>query len=291
MRAITADIISIPMSHHTSISSHQNDLNGRYTISQSHIDFLNEQGYIKLKQVLSPSTIKHYGRVITEQVRLLNPLTVPMAERSTYQKAFLQVQNIWTKDETVKQFAFASKLARIAAELLAVSGVRMYHDQALYKEPGGGITPWHADQYYWPLDSDRTITAWIPLQAIPLEMGPLAFARKTHRMSFGRDLAISDESENLINKSLKEAQADIDETPFDMGEISFHLGWTFHRAGANQSDAPRAVMTMIYVDEDIRLLDPKTKAHRRDQELWCPEVDVDQVLDGPLNPILWTSRD
>ena len=55
-------------------------------------------------------------------------------------------------------------------------GVRMYHDQALYKEAGGGITPWHADQYYWPLETDKTITAWIPLQATPLEMGPLEFS-------------------------------------------------------------------------------------------------------------------
>ena len=37
--------------------------------------------------------------------------------------------------------------------------VRLYHDQALFKEAGGGITPWHQDQHYWPLDTDRTITS------------------------------------------------------------------------------------------------------------------------------------
>lgn len=40
----------------------------------------------------------------------------------------------------------------------------MYADQALYKEPHGGYTPWHCDAAYWPLASDKAVTAWIPLQ-------------------------------------------------------------------------------------------------------------------------------
>ena len=45
-----------------------------------------------------------------------------------------------------------------------VEGVRLYHDQALNKEPGGGYTPWHCDAYYWPVQSDKIVTAWVPLQ-------------------------------------------------------------------------------------------------------------------------------
>lgn len=266
------------------------DLNGHYSITAEHVAFLNENGYIKLKQVLKPETIRYFGEVITDQVKALNTMNIPMEQRSTYQKAFLQISNIWTKDETVKTFAFSRKLARMAAELMQVSGVRMYHDQALYKEPSGGITPWHADQYYWPVSTDRTITAWIPLQETKLEMGPLAFARKTHRMAFGRHLEISDESEMQIQKSLKEAQADIDETPFDIGEISYHLGWTFHRAGANTSASPRRVMTMIYVDENIRIAEPANKHQANDLEGWCSGRPAGSELTGPLNPVLWTSR-
>jgi ectoine hydroxylase-related dioxygenase (phytanoyl-CoA dioxygenase family) len=267
------------------------DLNGHYLLSTAQHAYFRENGYVKLKQVLKPETIEHYRLEISAQVKRLNTLHLPMAERSTYQKAFLQVTNIWTKSDVVKEFAFSRKLARIAAELMDVSGVRMYHDQALYKEAGGGITPWHADQYYWPVSSDRTITAWVPLQSTPQEMGPLAFARKTHRMAFGRELEISDDSEKLIQKSLKEAQADIDDTPFDLGEVSFHLGWTFHRAGPNQSDRPREVMTMIYVDENIHLIEPKTKAHEHDRVSWCGGAEVGGILKGPLNPVLWSNRE
>jgi ectoine hydroxylase-related dioxygenase (phytanoyl-CoA dioxygenase family) len=266
------------------------DLNGRYPITPAQIEFLRENGYVKLKQVLSPETIAWFGERITTQVKLLNTLDLPMEQRNTYQKAFLQIMNIWTKDETVRVFSFSKKLARIAAELMEVSGTRMYHDQALYKEPGGGFTPWHADQYYWPASTDRTITAWIPLHAVPLEMGPLAFARKSHRMAFGRELEISDESEQIIQKSLKDAQADYDEGPFDLGEVSFHLGWTFHRAGPNTTTNPRRVMTMIYVDENMLLAKPKNKHQENDWRDWCPGGEIGKVMSSPMNPVLWSSR-
>ncbi len=266
------------------------DLNGHHTVTPAEIEYLRENGYVKIKNALTPETIRFFGEVVTDQVKRLNTLDLPMEQRSTYQKAFLQVMNIWTKNDTVKAFSFAPKLARLAAELLEVSGVRMYHDQALYKEPGGGITPWHADQYYWPLSSDRTITAWIPLQETRPEMGPLAFARKTHRMTFGRDIEISDDSEQLIQKTLKEARADIEETPFDLGEVSFHLGWTFHRAGANTSADPRRVMTIIYMDENIRAASPKNKNQENDLRDWCHNTSTGQVVDGPLNPVLWSQK-
>jgi ectoine hydroxylase-related dioxygenase (phytanoyl-CoA dioxygenase family) len=266
------------------------DLDGHHPVTAADIAFLRENGYIKIKNVLKPETVRVFGDLITEQVKRLNTLDLPMEERTTYQKAFLQVMNIWTKDEIVKRFSFSPKLARLAAELMEVSGVRMYHDQALYKEPGGGITPWHADQYYWPVSSDRTITVWIPLQETKPEMGPLAFARKTHRMAFGRDLQISDDSEELIQKSLKDAQADIDESPFDLGEVSYHFGWTFHRAGANSSAHARKVMTMIYMDENIRIAAPANKNQEQDRQDWCAGLPVGSLLEGPLNPVLWSAR-
>ena len=81
--------------------------------------------------------------------------------------------NLWTHDERVRAFVFARRFARAAAELMGVAGVRLYHDQALFKEPGGGITPWHQDQFYWPLDTDAHVTLWMPLVRVTPEMGPM----------------------------------------------------------------------------------------------------------------------
>ena len=164
----------------------------------------------------------------------------------------------------------------------------MYHDQALYKEPSGGVTPWHADQYYWPLSNAHTVTAWIPLQATSMDMGPLGFARGSHKFEMGRDIAISDESEEKIGRSMKEQNYPLDESPFDLGEVSFHYCWTFHRAGRNVSELPRAVMTIIYMDQDIELIQPHTKARESYRAAFASDVEVCGVMNGKMTPIIHT---
>ncbi|MDZ4769121.1 MAG: phytanoyl-CoA dioxygenase family protein [Chloroflexota bacterium] len=266
------------------------DLTSHYPITPDHLAFFRANGYIKLKQVLAPEVLTHYGAEITRMVRELNTLHLPMEERSTYQKAFLQVMNLFEHSETVRAFVFSARLAQIAADLLEVEGVRLYHDQALYKEAGGGITPWHADQFYWPLETDRTATVWIPLQATPMELGPLAFAAGTQQVDLGRSLGISDESEKYIADQVASGGFTVDEAPFDLGEVSYHMGWTFHRAGANQSDRARAVMTMIYIDADMRVMQPKNANQEADLRDWIPGILPGAIAASARNPLLYTRR-
>ncbi len=259
-----------------------------YPLTTAQIDFFRENGYVKLPNVLDAETLRHYGDLITEWVFKLNTLTKPMEERTTYERAFLQVMNLWREHDEIREFVFNRRLARIATQLMGVSGVRLYHDQALYKESGGGITPWHADQFYWPLSNNHTVTAWIPLQATPMEMGPLAFAAKSQHLTLGREVEISDESQHLLTEALQGFH--IDEAPFALGEVSFHAGWLFHRAGANQSGQPRKVMTMIYMDQDIRITAPNNTYRRADWETWLDSKPVGSVADGALNPVLYAEE-
>ncbi|MBU3867128.1 phytanoyl-CoA dioxygenase family protein [Streptomyces sp. 4503] len=249
----------------------------------------NRDGFVHLSGVLSPETIAQYEPTITSEVIRLNTQHLPLAERDTYGKAFLQVTNLWRENETVKKLVFSRRLAGIAAQLLGVHAVRLYHDQALYKEPGGGITPWHADQYYWPLSSDRCLTIWLPLQETPLDMGPLAFARGSHNFSYGRDVPISDESEARLKQAVAERNFEDVVEPFVLGDASFHRGWTFHHAGPNRGTVPRRVITVIYMDADIRVTEP-TNEHQVSDRNWMPGTEVGQVPNTPLNPVLHDSR-
>lgn len=269
------------------ISKLRAELDARFALPAIAIEHFRTEGYVKLKHVLSPEVLRFYGDAITQQVIRLNTLVKPMSERTTYERAFLQIMNLWTKDETCREFSFSKRLARIAAELMGVRGVRMYHDQALYKEAGGGFTPWHADQYYWPLSNNNTCTAWIPFQHTPLEMGPLAFAARSHRFEHGRDLEISDESEAKIQEMLKAQDFTYIEEPYELGEVSYHSGWTFHRAGTNSSSRPRAVMTIIYMEDGVRLTKPRHKHHQQDWEAWLPGCKVGEIATSELNPVLW----
>jgi ectoine hydroxylase-related dioxygenase (phytanoyl-CoA dioxygenase family) len=263
------------------------DLDAPYPLNPAQIDAFRRDGFIKLKDVLGPATLAHFGHEITRLTVELNTERRPLQERSTYDRAFLQVMNLWEKSPLVGRFVMGQRLARLAAELLEVDGVRLYHDQSLYKEPGGGITPAHADQYYWPLATDRTVTAWIPLQAVPTEMGPLGFYAGSQSVAFGRDLGISDESEARISANMAEHGFAFSCSAFDLGEVSFHLGWTFHKAGANSSDRPRSVMTVIYMDAHMRLVPALNAIQANDRDQWCPGAREGEVIATRKNPVIW----
>jgi ectoine hydroxylase-related dioxygenase (phytanoyl-CoA dioxygenase family) len=266
----------------------QAELNKPYDLTSAQIAFYKKYQFIKLKQVLSEEALQYFNEVISEQVALMNKEDRALEERSTYGKAFLQLFNLWREHALVKELVFSKRIAQIASDLMEVNGVRLYHDQALFKEGGGGITPWHADQYYWPLATDKTVTAWIPLQATPLEMGPLEFSAGSHAIVEGRELEIGDESEALIQKKLRVTDFEHVIEPFDVGEISFHSGWIFHRAGANSTQDMRKVMTIIYMDKDMLLKAPENANQENDWHTWCPGATIGDVIDTPLNPVLYS---
>ncbi len=258
-----------------------------FKLTSEQIEFYRENRFIKIKIVFKGDELEYFAEVIKEKVLEFNTETKPLEERDTYSKAFLQIMNLWTHSEEVKKFSFGKRLASIATQLMEVDGVRMYHDQALFKEPGGGFTPWHADQYYWPLETDKTVTAWVPLQDTPEEMGPLEYSAKSHLLQEGRQLKISDDSEQVISQKLRLGDFHKVVEAFELGEVGFHSGWVFHRAGANTTDKMRQVMTVIYMDKDMKLMEPKNDNQQLDWDTWCPGAEIGKVVDTHLNPVLY----
>ena len=262
------------------------NLNLEFKLTKDQISFYKSNNFIKIKNVFSEAVINNYNEIISKKVDSLNIQKTELSKRDTYGKAFLQLFNLWQKDKKIKELVFSKRLASIARQLMQVKGVRLYHDQALFKEAGGGITPWHADQYYWPLSSEKTITAWIPLQKVTLNMGPLEFSAGSQKIIYGRELSISDESEIKIDKKLRLTDYNHVVEPFDVGEISFHSGWIFHRAGENSSKEIRKVMTIIYMDDNMKLKKPENKGQENDWKTWCPGARIGEKIDTPLNPVL-----
>ena len=258
-----------------------------YLLTNDQIEFYQKNQFIKLKEVLNTETIQFFNTIISQQVDEMNRIETALEDRTTYGKAFLQLFNLWCENTVIKELVFSKRIAKIAADLMQVAGVRLYHDQALFKEGGGGITPWHADQFYWPLSTDKTVTAWIPLQATPLEMGPLEFSAGSQVIIEGRELAISDESEAILQKKLRVTDFKHVIEPFDVGEISFHSGWIFHRAGANVTNEMRKVMTIIYMDKNMVLKSPENENQKIDWETWCPGAVIGEIINSPINPVLY----
>ena len=263
-------------------------LDSPFELLASQLDLFRRQGFIKLKQVFEAETLELFRKEVARVTHEKNPRKeMPLEERDTYGKAFIQVCNLWETNEIVRRLTFSCRLAGIAAALLEVPSVRLWHDQALFKEPGGGATPWHVDQQYWPMLTDRSITAWIPFQPVPLEMGPMSFAVGSHRLNIGRNLEISERSEGFIAEAVERYEIEQHFSPYELGEVSFHLGWTLHRAGPNQTDRPREVHTVIYMESEQRLIQPESKFHEADWDAWTPSTQVGEVMDDEKNPVLF----
>jgi ectoine hydroxylase-related dioxygenase (phytanoyl-CoA dioxygenase family) len=262
-------------------------MNEPYLLTDDQINFYMKNNFIKLKNVLHHEELNYFNQIISKKVDELNRIETPIEQRDTYGKAFLQLFNLWLHNDEIKELVMSRRIGKIAADLMGVKSVRLYHDQALFKEGGGGITPWHADQHYWPLSSDKSITAWIPLQAVPLTMGPIEFSAGSQIIVEGRDLSIGDNSESFIENRLRVTDFPHVIEPFDAGEISFHSGWVFHRAGANTTATTRKVMTIIFMDASMRLKEPENDGQLNDWNTWCPGAQIGEVINSPLNPVIY----
>lgn len=265
----------------------KSDLKQKYNLTAAQILSFKNDGFIKLSNVLSKELLDHYSDQITKVVQDEYKFTnVSMEERSTYDKAFNQITNLWLMDDEVKQLSLSKRLGQIAADLLGTVGVRMWHDQALFKEGGGGITPWHVDQHYWPMATEKSVTAWIPLQAVNNEMGALSFGKESHWRKIARNVEISEKSDNIIDSEVKKNKIEEVQLNYDLGDVSFHYGWTLHRAGPNNSGKTRKVHTIIYMDKNMRLAKPKNKNQQIDWDAFTPSTKIGNIMDDLLNPVI-----
>jgi ectoine hydroxylase-related dioxygenase (phytanoyl-CoA dioxygenase family) len=265
------------------------DLNEDYTLTADQIASFERDGHILLRGVASPAEAAAYRPAITRAVDQFNTEKRPLAERDAYGMAFLQVMNLWLRDEMVCRYVLSRRFAKIAAELMGVGGVRIYHDQALYKEAGGGITPWHQDQYYWPVDTDHTITLWMPLMDVTPEMGTLVFASESQRNGYLGNIPISQESEKIFKQFVKEHGYQMAPAPrMAGGDATFHGGWTLHSAPGNQSKVTREVMTIIYIADGCHATQPDNPHREADLANWLPGVKPGDLAASPLNPLVYS---
>jgi ectoine hydroxylase-related dioxygenase (phytanoyl-CoA dioxygenase family) len=263
------------------------DLSSEYSLTENQINAFRANGHVFLKSLASSEEISFYREAILDAVKKLNTEKRKLEDRDTYGKAFLQIYNLWRQNEILRTFVLAKRFAHVAAKLMGVEKVRLYHDQALFKEPGGGPTPWHQDQYYWPLDTNNTITMWMPLIDISADMGIMNFASGTHKLGSITSKEISDSSEDFFDDFVKSNKLSIrTSTSLEAGDATFHAGWTLHNAPGNKSPKMREVMTIIYFADKTRVLEPEHAHRKKDHEVWLMSTPPGHFAASELNPVI-----
>lgn len=262
-------------------------LDSEYPLSAEQTSSYRRDGFILLPGVASASEVATYRPAIQTAVKKKFSEKDERGGTKEYGRYFGQVTNVWQRDEELRRFIFARRFARIAAGLMGVKGVRLYHDQALFKPAGGRGTPWHQDQFYWPLETMHTITMWMPLVDAPRESGTMSFASGSHHAGSLIDLSISDESHKQFDELIARRKFPVVDYTLSAGDATFHSGWTVHSAHANSGTRMREVITIIYFAEGTRIMQPDSEYRKVDMEVFHPGQKPGEFAASPLNPLLY----
>jgi ectoine hydroxylase-related dioxygenase (phytanoyl-CoA dioxygenase family) len=266
------------------------DLSEDHPLEPATVNRFRRDGHTVVRGLASRAEVAAYRPVIESAASKYTWERRPLDQRDTYGKAFLQILNLWQRDKEVARFSLARRFAHVAADLMGVTGVRLYHDQALFKEPGGGRTPFHQDQHYWPLDGDTTITMWMPLVDVPLEIGTMTFGSGSHRMRYLGEFEISDTSDRVFARLIKERGIPLHtHGVLAAGDATFHAGWTLHGAPPNPTGTLRSVMTIIYYADGMRATEPDHPFREHDLKTWLPGVQPGDLAASPINPLLYSA--
>lgn len=257
-------------------------LENPFALSSDHVEHFRRNGYVKIKDVLSPGALSV----------LRNAMVAIFAEQAQrVGNRFGSLEMMWLQDHVIREFVFSTRLAGMAAELLGVRAVRLYHDNGLSKQPGCGRTPWHYDAHHFPITTRNVCTVWIPLQAIPCSMGPLGFAKGMDVLEHVRNIPFNkfDTSyDRQIIAAFRDLRIPVDLSPFELGEISFHHKFNFHTAGSNQTTLPRMVLATTYFEDGARVIDSPHMVNG-DWRRFMPGVEPGQTINSPFNPVLYTA--
>jgi ectoine hydroxylase-related dioxygenase (phytanoyl-CoA dioxygenase family) len=269
------------------VGKNYSSLSREYSVSKAQQDSYRQDGHILLRNVCPREDIEIFRPLMLNIVGRAVASKDTQGGKAGYGAMFTRVSNIWERSGLTRQFVFARRFAKIAADLMGVKGVRLYHDQALVKEPGGKPTTWHQDQVYWPLDTPNTITMWMPLVDVPKTMGTMTFASRSHSQGFAGMLPISDAADSMLANLIKEKKYETASYDLNAGDATFHSGLTIHSAHENSSDKRREVMTIIYYEDGAKILEPDSEFRRMDMNAFHPGQSPGEVAASPLNPLLY----
>ena len=239
-------------------------------------------GFVHVPGLFDPVDLARHAAAVDEAVarrKVHDGRTLD--EKTPYEQSFIQCQYVWEDSPGVRPLTFHPRVGELTAALLGAGRVRLWHDQALYKEAGGRETEAHQDHPYWPMSGRDAVTIWIPLADVTETDGCMGYVPGSHR---GEAKFIDIFGAPGAGAALEAAFAETPPVfvPCRLGDAVFHNGFTVHMARANRSAATRRVYTAIYFADGAV----------REGERPHPSVDRDAIavgapIDGAATPLVW----
>lgn len=230
-----------------------------YPMTDEHVSFFRENGYVRCDDVLDEEELaflrEGLDHALQERKGFVRDLAAAgAAEGEMKRDLILQMLNLWENYPEIKAYIFGGRIGRMAQRLAGGGSIRLYHDQALVKEPGPSApSPWHQDQPYWPSKEPGMFSCWMALDDVTIERGCMQFIPGSHHwgefapISFGGD---GPQAQDLLSEEQKAAWKPV---PVEMsaGSCTFHHGLTFHYTNANTTDQRRRALVAIFIPDGI----------------------------------------
>lgn len=168
-----------------------------------------------------------------------------------------QICNGWKANRDIARTVLDATLGKRIAALGGWPGVRIMHDNVLWKPPATKSLGFHQDSAYlaWFTPSDL-LTCWIALDDTRADGGTIEFVPGSHRWQHGKPdgefHAPEDYRKPMREAAIREAvEAEIVYVEVEAGGGSFHQGWTWHGSGPNTSPSPRRALVLHAMRCDV----------------------------------------
>eukprot|EP01127_Copromyxa_protea_P005556 TRINITY_DN1546_c1_g1_i6.p1 TRINITY_DN1546_c1_g1~~TRINITY_DN1546_c1_g1_i6.p1 ORF type:complete len:262 (-),score=40.14 TRINITY_DN1546_c1_g1_i6:355-1140(-) len=169
-------------------------------------------------------------------------------------KSVKKLNNSWWINETIRSLVKAPEIGEIAASLLGVNEIRLWHDQAICKPGLGeetkddcGNIGWHQDYGYWQVsDTSEMITAWVALQDTDTKNGTLMTITTSHKWGLvpGSASFFDRDMKKLEDQFKQYGSWEVVPSIMKAGQIAFHHALTFHGSGPNNTDTDRLAIAV-----------------------------------------------
>lgn len=259
-------------------------------LSEEQIVSYQNDGFLMIENFLNTDELAHWSQTTNEAVKQRLAATrksdasEPGEAENYYAQVFTQCLKLADSHAGMREIMLDPRLGRLAATLAGVDGIRIWHDQALFKPPYGNPTAWHLDNPYWSFSSPNAVSLWVALDDATMANGCLYYVPGTHKMARGENVGIGKNIAGLFQIYPQWKHIETVGCPCPAGSAVFHNGLTAHGAGANMTNRPRRAMTCAYM--------PDGSVFNGTQNVlpddYVRMLQVGDVLnDNALNPLVW----
>jgi hypothetical protein len=251
-------------------------------VSSSEIEQFHEDGFLLVQDVFDAAEVERFGHAIDEAIERRGDTPPPIEERDNYDAMFTQHFNLWEESEGVRRLTFDPRVASIASALIGSPRIRVYCDQAFYKDPGSSETSAHQDYPLFSIAETNTVNAWIPLQGCGPDAGAIGYAKGSHRLGKVTNVELALGRDPCAEEPLRGMLADTVYLDVPKGSLVFHHVLTYHRAQPNRTSLTRKAFAITYfADESTRGSSfPHPSVERA-------QIRTGAVIQGPATPIAW----